>query len=272
MRNTNLFRKSVLLIIYLIFITACQRSEVPLKIYFQRSGGGYTAGIWRMNEDGSNQELVVEGNYGNPNISADGSELICIKDAGIVYRFNSENFSVIKTYSFGAPITGLRLSSDNNYFEHYNPSIPHTIIINVKTGGVAWGPYNIGSNYYFNYTNDSVTIINGVSSSMYFISGDNTPINTRSFPLAFNNLTLSPDGTLLAGTTGGFIYLIEESDYNSYVELTTGNSDPSFSPDGQKLVFNEGNNIFSINIDGSGRKQLTFTGFDYAPVFDFKPK
>ena len=79
------------------------------------------------------------------------------------------------------------------------------------------------------------------------------------------------------GATGSHIYVMN-SDGSDIRQLTSGDfydSNPSFSPDGQVVVFDRRlvssgdiTHIFSVNVDGSGLRQLTNPpGIDWDPAF-----
>jgi Tol biopolymer transport system component len=82
-------------------------------------------------------------------------------------------------------------------------------------------------------------------------------------PTAFDtNPSWSPDGQRIAfqrRITG--LYDIYAADVNGggFVNLTNGQggSEPAWSPDGTKIAFISGNNVFSMNADGTDRTMLT---------------
>jgi len=94
--------------------------------------------------------------------------------------------------------------------------------------------------------------------------------------------TWSPDGTKIAflrQMESGYSINLMNADGTNAVELTTvvlnnGSAYPyerfamSWSPDGEKLAFQDGTDIYTINIDGTGRANLTNGQFiNYEPTW-----
>lgn len=96
---------------------------------------------------------------------------------------------------------------------------------------------------------------------------------------------LSPDGSKIAFTSNRhgwfdiFIMSIDGSDLTNLTSIDGSDVRPSFSPDGTKIVFASGRDnimrnglvshpdVYVMNVDGSGVKQLTFSPSNYSPSF-----
>jgi Tol biopolymer transport system component len=80
----------------------------------------------------------------------------------------------------------------------------------------------------------------------------------------------SPDGTRLAVVThwagrNGIELLQPNGDALGMLTSETGDAYPSWSPDGRTVAFTDGPEVFLVNADGTGRRQLTNNvGFGYA--------
>jgi TolB protein len=114
--------------------------------------------------------------------------------------------------------------------------------------------------------------LNSVTTEIYVINPDGTGL-TR---LTFNDYeerapSWSPDGSRIVfvasvgthpGTPGQkFEICVMNADGTNFVQLTDNSvfdGTPTFSPDGQKIVFHRGPAIWMMNADGSGQVQLTF--------------
>jgi dipeptidyl aminopeptidase/acylaminoacyl peptidase len=93
---------------------------------------------------------------------------------------------------------------------------------------------------------------------------------------------LSPDGKILAYTLTTFTFDANTGNTDIYLSDTDGKnlrtlkdsdkneSEPKFSPDGKRIAFIRGGQIWQCNLDGSNEKQLTniyteASGFDWSP-------
>ena len=76
----------------------------------------------------------------------------------------------------------------------------------------------------------------------------------------------SPNGKRIlfgAFAKGNRIFAFDAADGSDRVQLTNGDSqgvEPAYSPDGGSIVFRRGANLFAMDSDGSGVKQLTDLG------------
>ena len=87
----------------------------------------------------------------------------------------------------------------------------------------------------------------------------------------YSNPEISKDGTTIALRHDRQIYTIKAngSDLNQITNMSGFSTSPSWSPDGERIVFQNidgEDDIFVINIDGSGLQNITASpGFDAAP-------
>lgn len=74
--------------------------------------------------------------------------------------------------------------------------------------------------------------------------------------------TWMPDGRLLLASNDGFYVLDESFDNPTRLgnEITTRVNNPAVSPDGTSIAFEYNQQIWGMNIDGSGARQLLFGG------------
>ncbi len=98
---------------------------------------------------------------------------------------------------------------------------------------------------------------------VYLMDADGTDqARLTSFPGNDYNPTWSPDDRKIAFErfdNGIYDVYVVNPDGTGLTNLTAGQggSEPVWSPDGRKIAFISGNNVFSMNPDGSGRLRLT---------------
>jgi hypothetical protein len=86
----------------------------------------------------------------------------------------------------------------------------------------------------------------------------------------------SPDGTKLAWSVDSSAIKVFDMSTGMVDEVASDGWHPNFSPSGSKIVFikpvNEGpNDIFSVNVDGTGQTQLTNTADEYEFAPNYSP-
>jgi len=82
----------------------------------------------------------------------------------------------------------------------------------------------------------------------------------------------TPDGRIIfdSSVSGNWDIYLVDMDGNNLVNITnkTQNEyDPDVSPDGSTIVYVEGMNLYTMNIDGSNRRQISDTHNDFAPAW-----
>jgi hypothetical protein len=82
----------------------------------------------------------------------------------------------------------------------------------------------------------------------------------------------SPDGQRLVFQEAG-VYVVNP-DGSNLVQLTDSGFDPAWSPDGTRIVFGRGNDLWVMNADGTGASQITNTPdvFETSPAWQPAPQ
>lgn len=134
-----------------------------------------------------------------------------------------------------------------------------------------------GSKIYFSHKNGLGTYDIGRASAtggseidFLTLAGINSPFH----------MSISPDGNSMVIDAGGVIYLIALNAFTTSLTLThpaSGETDsfPSFSPDGQWIVYEHdspsGKSLFKIQVDGSGSANLTPYGASFVQAPSWSP-
>jgi len=265
----------ILLLIVILNIPACFTREYDedLLIYFVRtiSTKGY---IYQISIYGGTPKLLLgDGvdSYNYPCPSPDDRYLLCRKNTtSIIYRisdmsvYRNSVYSYAYTHSWSPDGTKVGGTIASGYIAVYDIA-SSTQTWNAGLGGKT-GQY---------FTNDSqfVSETGGLTLYEYIhTSGaDTTPDRTRTLPDTFNNLTLSPYDNYIACDDGSSIYLVTNTVTPASQLLTTG-TQPSWSPDGDSLVYNNAGNLYVYSISSGSSRQLTFSGTDSYPCYQYKPR
>ena len=217
------------------------------KIIFVSDRDG-TRELYSMDYDGSNQTRITNNNIDEyyPRLSPDGSKIV-------FHTRSDENFN-LDVYIVNADGTSLQRLTTTTTCQQPSWSPDGTQIV---------------------YVSDSNK---GILSIMHWDGTNKTKldfINEGAEGEGAWRPTWSPDGTQLA-----FTYLTNSGtkmnihkinlDQSNHMILTYGNNDhtPSFSPDGNQIVYCSNDDIFLMNSDGSKKQQLTInTDYDGNPLF-----
>lgn len=197
------------------------------KIVFARAASGEPSHLWTMNADGSNKQQVTFGDL-----------------SGTTATFSPDGQSILFSSAAGGG-QGSLLTGGELWLMNADGSNPHPLT-DTTTGA---------------------------------LSPDGTPLKWSIFG------SYLPGGTKIAysSTASGESEIwVMNSDGTQKQQLTFATGDaispeansPSWSPDGTKIAFAGGavgpggrSDIFTVNADGSGRKELTFGGVSDNPVW-----
>ncbi len=249
-------------------MVSCSRKyDEDLNIYFVRGGN-----IYQITEFGEDLKLLLSGGtYNYPCSSPDGDKLICkFGTISVIYRLT--DMALYRTIASASPLNhswspdGTKVALTDG---------PGTISVYEVASGLKIWSSSAGGRWGFYFTNDSRYILEKLSSSTtineYLIPGDTVPERTRTLPSSsFTNLTLSPDGLSIAADDGSSIYILDEATLTARY-LRSG-KEPSWSPGGDMLVFNNGGNICLYDIATGAIQTLTSMGTDSYPCFQYKPR
>jgi Tol biopolymer transport system component len=192
--------------------------------------------MYVMNPDGSNTKQITSSNSTHTNIawSPDSKKLLYSEDEG------NELWDIFTVNADGSGQVRLTQNADYNGASAFTPDLNKIVFISTR------------NNHTFQIW-------------MMDASGSNPKLLTTPPSASDTFFRLSPDGKRIAFTSnrnGGSnleIYLMN-LDGSSFSQVTP-NSDYSesysWSPDGTKLVYNNGYDINVINADGSGEANLT---------------
>lgn len=264
----KLFKLTTAILMTLLLMVSCNRLyDDALNIYFVRGGN-----IYQISESGTDlKPLLTAGAYAYPSSSPDGEKLICSYGASsAIYLL--PHMTLYRILPANSPFTH-SWSPDGTKVAFTDG--PGTISVYEVSSGIKIWTSTVGGRKGFYFSNDSQYIIEKLISSTtvneYLVPGDTVPERTRTLPSnAFDNLTLSPDGRSIAADDGISIYILDEATLSAR-HLGSG-KEPSWSPDGETLVFNSGGNICLYDIATGAVQTLTSLGTDSYPCFQYKPR
>lgn len=182
--------------------------------------------IYMMNNDGSNQSLLVSG-ASQPAIYQDGTKLAYVKDDGNLYFSSIDGSGEIQLTNTGDVVYDFTFGSS-----------------------LSWNTE--GSKLFFKTTNGIENVeINDLSSRNVVIPD-----------ISVSSPSLSPDGSKMIYESNSRIYMADADGTNASM-LTENGTQPIFSPDGTKIAFSSfssetgDDEIFMMNADGSEVTNLT---------------
>jgi TolB protein len=209
------------------------------KLAFMTGPGGP---IYVVNADGSGLRQIADGL--DPALSPDGSRLAFVRQGlrGGVYTVNVDG------------------SGETNWFEQNKPRHP------------SWAPD--GRRIVCSYEREKVFHTEDASTGVGYWTevwalavSDLEKRQTTDWPSALRSYSpaWSPGGELIAYYNGYGIDLVNMEGKTIGLTAEPGDHSPSWSPDGKRVAFqgwaHDHWDIMVVNVDGSGRRALTFTPF-----------
>ncbi len=197
------------------------------------------AGIYRINPDGSNNELVKSGNVYNAVWSSDGAKIAYL-DSGTQIRITTAD---------GTGSTLVCTCIDSESRMTWSPD-GAMFAFHKRVGGVL-----------------QIFVVNSDGTGLTQITNGATGAEFSADP------AWSPDGTKIAYARAGPSIWVMNADGSGAVDLTGASRSydfpfPSWSPDGTKIAFRRQGGIWTMNADGTDQTQLTIHGPGHAEDHD----
>lgn len=272
---------------------------------------GRTLQVWLMNPDGSNPKQLTfgPGDKTQPRWAPDGTRLLYVAPGGTDNSGNTLGFDIWVINLDGSGATDLTNSPGDESDPSWSPDgtriaftsdrindleqvFVSTIACEPIPGSCkAEKPFNLSAGYAVEsspvWSPDGSTIavsasINGAPGRIFLRAptpGEPTKFDRRDQIIGADDLAWSPDSQMLAFTwrqpTMNEVWLATIADRGaSPTRLTDslGNKEPSFSPDGNWIVFtstrDQNPEVYIMAIGGAGQKNLTnYTGRDLQPAW-----
>ncbi len=263
-------------IILLTAINSCyyeREINDELEICFVKNNS-----IWTMNFDGSEQREIVSGLFNStPSWSPDGKNILFNKSplTEDIYVINSDG-SELKQLTH----TLLPDSSKYPTWSADGEKIIFTGIMNSKyyvfianKNGIIQDKIEYTNHLtYAAISPDGNDIYALDNTNKFYVFNIKSRLITFSKQTDYSSFSISPDGITLACVNQSTNYIdFWNISTDTSVQLIEG-SDPCWTPDGKTILYVDGNNIYSINIDGTNQKPLTTGGGYYSPCVKWKPK
>ncbi len=229
----------------------------------------YPTGLYIIDTNGNNRRLILLGNISNPDWSPDGRRIVF--NSGDIFTITPTGDSLTQLTNIGGA-----------FFPSYSPD-GRLILYDATSLGVSNGLwiFNLKTkqNDHIGLGRDADWAPNGVqfvyegspgttkSEDQIWISDTSgaTKSQLTSNASVINRYpSWSPDGSTIAWTTDRSICLMNSDGSNQRELLDDYSSHPSWSPDSRTIVFEKLDsqkskiNLWTINVDGSHLKQITF--------------
>jgi Tol biopolymer transport system component len=261
----------------------------------------YTSNLATVNPDGTGYTVLYSSNNGFSLFTSPDETQFALYATG-KFVIVSSSGSVVKEFAVPsdyAPTIGwvsnskFGLRHDVSGLDLYTINSDGTNLTNITNNNreTGWGLLDAKGDKIL-YTNE----YSGTQNTLYTMNTDGSgkvSILTSTNPFngdsgnSFQSLhaNLSPDGSKLAyavmgGAYTGFgwaynstIYGVSSSGGTPYkiVESTLSSISFQWSPDGNKISYELGNQFYLINSDGSGKKEITFSDFSSISSLLFSP-
>lgn len=262
-------------------------------IYFVSSRSGHKE-IWAMDYDGANQRQVTRLNSISlsPRVSPDGSRVAfasMARGGWEVLMWSNELNRLVSFPRIGGTNLSPAWSSDGTKiaFSSSRNGDPEIYVADANGGNLrrvtaAKGPDV--SPVWNPKTNAQIAWVSGRTGlpQIYTMAADGTADQRVTDQGYAVSPSWSPNGQFLAfawirhygpGAPGASDIYVMDITTRQFVQLTHNgmrNDFPSWSPDGRHIVFQAGEQIWSMLADGSQQKQLTFAGRNSQPNWSFK--
>ncbi|WP_170827463.1 DPP IV N-terminal domain-containing protein [Roseivirga sp. 4D4] len=278
-------KKLIVMVVSFILFESASAQEYPVIFTSQKKGGNDELVI-RYNEK-QVQLTYHSAKDSSPHLSPDGRNIV----------FTSERVGWWKIWSYDlqtGKTTQLTKGRAADYSPMYSPAGKEIIFTSGRGGKSDLYIMNLDGSEVRNLTNSSASegAAYWAKDGFIYYSANETgryqlmrikPDGTGKEHLSDGTADdldpeLSPDGKQLVYYSykfGNPEICVMSLDTKEVIRLTNNpllDIRPSWAPNGESIVFERGNKkdnqqIFIINRDGSGEKQLTFSGYNYAPVF-----
>lgn len=249
----------------LSFSLSCSRQyDENLNIYFVRTGN-----IYQISESGEDLKLILGGStYNYPCSSPDGKYILC-RYGAISAIYNLESMAQVITFATASPYTHSWSPDGSKIGTTDGPG--QLKVYDVASGVKIWeGSFGGRVGHYFTIDSKYVAETTGSTLKEFLPETDIIAERTVVLPGTYNNLSLSYDGKYMTGDDGSNVIIIDASTLTA--QVIAAGTQPSWSPDSDLIVYVNSGNIYIYDINGGTSHQLTASGTDSYPSFQYKPR